>query len=60
MNSSAPNAMIARLKQPSGLLNVAIAKGGNSGKPPNATVSPRENGLDSLFKEVRVFKVFLM
>ena len=48
--------MIARLKSPSGPPNTIIAKGRNRGKTPNAIVAQRENGLTSLFKEVRVFK----
>ena len=39
MNSNAPNAMIARLKLPSGLPNAVIAKGSNRGKTPNAIVA---------------------
>ena len=53
MSSNAPNAMIARLEQPSGTPNAVIAKGRNKGKTPNATVA-RKNGLASLFKEVGV------
>ena len=54
MNSNAPNAMIARLEQPSGPPNAMVAEGRNRGKTPNAIIA-KENGLDSLFKEVRVF-----
>ena len=56
MDSNAPNAMIARLQQPSGPPNAVIAKGRNRGKTLNVMIAPRKNGLDSLFKEVRVFK----
>ena len=56
LNSNAPNAMIARLKGLSGPPNAVIAKGGKRGQTSNAIVA-LENGLTSLFKEVRVFKV---
>ena len=56
MNSNARNAMIARLKQPSRPLNAVIAKGRNRGKTPKCYYRLGKNGLDSLFKEVRVFK----
>ena len=51
-----PNAMIARLKKPSGPRNAVIPKGRMEGKL-QMLLSLRENGLTSLFKEVRVFKV---
>ena len=47
--------MIARLKWFSKPPNVVIAKGRTRGKSP-MLLSPRKDGLDSLFKEVRVFK----
>ena len=59
MNSSPPNAMIARLKYLSGAPNAVIAKGETEGKL-RMLLSPCQNGLDSLFKEVRVFKVVLL
>ena len=39
MNSYAPNAMIARLRQPSGPSDVVIPKGRNRGTTPNAIVA---------------------
>ena len=60
MNSNAPNAMIARLKQLSGPPDAVITKGRNIGKTPNAIITWEnglDSGLDSLIKEVRVFKV---
>ena len=55
MDSNAPNAMIARLKEPPRPPNAVIAKGRNRGKL-QMLLSPRKNALDSLFKEVRAFK----
>ena len=49
--------MIARIKKrPSGPSNAVIARGRKRGKTPNALVA-EENSLDSLFTEVRVFKL---
>ena len=48
--------MIARLKKTSGPRNAVIAKGRKEGKL-QMLLSLRKNGLTSLFKEVRVFKV---
>ena len=56
MDSNAPNAMIARLKEPPRPPNAVIAKGRNRGKL-QMLLSPRKNALDSLFKEARAFKV---
>ena len=56
MNSNAPNAMIARLKKPSGPPNAVIAKRRTEGNL-QMLLSLRKNGLTSLSKEVRVFKV---
>ena len=56
MNWNAPNAMMARLKHPSGPPNSVNAKGRTEGKL-QMLLSPRKNGLTALFKEVRVFKV---
>ena len=49
MNSSAPDAMIARLQM---LQSLREEKEGNF----QMLFSPKKNGLDSLFKEARVFK----
>ena len=47
MDSNAPNNLIAGLKQPSGPPNVAIVKGRNREKTPNAIIA-QANSLDSL------------
>ena len=39
MDSNAPNAMIARLKLPSGPPNAVVAKGRNRGKTPNSIIA---------------------
>ena len=55
MNSNALNAMIAGLRQPSDLQMLESLREETEGKL-QMLVSPRKDVLDSLFKEVRVFK----
>ena len=59
MYSNDPNAMIARLKQPSRPPNAVIAKGKNRGNL-QMPLSPRKNDLTPLFKEVRGFQCSCM
>ena len=53
MSSNAPNAMLARLKQHSGPPNAVIVS--ETAEKLHMLSSPMKKGLDSLFKEVRVF-----
>ena len=55
MNSNAPNAMIARIKWPSGPPNAVIAKGRNRGETPNAIIAKERQPRLLKFKEVRGF-----
>ena len=52
--------MIARLQQPSVPPNAVIAKERETEGKLQMRLSSRKNGPASLFKEVRVFKVFVL
>ena len=56
MNPNAPHAMITRLKWPSGPPNAVFAKGKKHKENHQMLLTLKKNGVDSLFKEVWVFK----